>query len=202
MKERYLHKDITRMHRFFWKSSQMIWETRNTEFIVEEYLSASILIQQFFSFEAYLNFIGASISPKKWEEEKDHFNTNFHGNEKGTLGKFWFLSQKCQCLNQWKLGENPYQFMVKLRDMRNILAHPKPIINEEEVMRNPNKMPAFVKNFIDIDLKFKNVKIGFEAVQQVCQVLHDRANEIFSYDPNEKNPLLGSYRVLEGSSLD
>lgn len=200
MKEKYHQIDETRLHRFLWRSTQMIWEFRSKDFIVEEYLSATILAQQYFTFEAYLNFLGENISQLDWSSEKNYFNENLFKDEKGTIGKFWFLSNKCQIDNKWSKGENPYQFLIKLRNIRNQLTHPKPIITEQQVFRNPLRSPKAVKNFIDLELNFKNVTLGFEIINSVCLELHIYANKHYNYDPYERNPLIGTYRILKGSS--
>ena len=200
-------EDETRVHISLWKTCKMLEYVleEKLEHVQEEYLYANILILQFFTLEAFLNFLGENLRPNIWKKERDYFYRKSICGKRGTLGKFWYLADELGCKEYFETGKGKkvYEFVEQdLKGIRDFFAHAKPEILHDERYRSPHKSPDFVENFIDQNIDIKNVKKGFQYVEELILKLHDKANELEKYDRHIKNPLTGPDRVLRGQTIN
>ena len=76
------------------------------------------LLMGFLAFEAFVNFCGFVLLPKKWEEEKKHFKG------KGIEDKLEVIVKELPTFS-WQKGQHPYQAIKKLEVFRDMVAHGK-----------------------------------------------------------------------------
>jgi hypothetical protein len=57
------------------------------------YYQMAGMVMAYFTFEAYLNFVGSSVEPTAWKDERDFFSK---GQYRGTQGKLKLLCEKYQ----------------------------------------------------------------------------------------------------------
>jgi hypothetical protein len=90
----------------------------------------------YFTFEAYLNFVGSSVEPAAWKDERKFFSKKPY---RGTQGKLKFLCKKYQI----KLNPNkrPYLTVREAGWLRDCLAHGKPDRYVSEVDVERGKVP-------------------------------------------------------------
>lgn len=202
MNYKYHVKDETRMHIMLWNMSGMFQNMLAKKSRNEiKYLHSNILLLHYFTFEAYLNFLGQKVEPKIWKKEKEFFNKeNFNG-EKGTLGKFWFLAEKCKYNNDFEKGIEPYQFINRLSSIRDFFVHARPEIHETEIVWNNVGMPEQAENFLDKNVNGKNVDKSFKYVKDIIQKLHDQANTLYGYDSNIIEPFQTFERYQKGKEI-
>lgn len=177
---------------------------QNLKYVEEKYLYAIILVLQYFTFEAYLNFLGHNIKPKIWEKERSYFYKKTHNGRKSTLGKFWFLAINCECKDYFqKEGEEYFKFVEEdLKGIRDFFTHAKPEIHEKERLINSDKFPEFIENFVDKNVDLQTVNKGNRCIEKIILKLHEKAKEIHKHDRNVENPLYGPDRILSGKSTN
>ena len=198
--------DETRVHISLWKTCRMLEYVleQNLKYVQEEYVYANILILQYLTFEAFLNFLGANLRPKIWKKERQYFNKNAFNGKRGTLGKFWYLANELGCKEFFEKGEGKtdYEFIeTELRGIRDFFVHAKPEVLKAERFKSQPYRPEFIENFIDRNVSLECVKKGFKKTEKLILKLHKVANELEKYDINIKSPLTGPDRVLHGKSI-
>lgn len=119
--------DETRVHITLWKTSKMLQYIleQNLKYVQEEYIYANILLLQYFTLEAFLNFLGENIRPTIWKKERQYFNKNAFHDRRGTLGKFWYLAEELRCEEYFDSGEGKtvYKFVEQdLKGVRDFLS--------------------------------------------------------------------------------
>lgn len=197
--------DETRVHITLWKTSKMLQYIleQNLKYVQEEYIYANILLLQYFTLEAFLNFLGENIRPTIWKKERQYFNKNAFHDRRGTLGKFWYLAEELRCEEYFDSGEGKtvYKFVEQdLKVGKGFFVHAKPEILQTESLTSQMSRPKFIENFIDRNINLKIVNEGFSSVELLILKFHNMANELEKYDINIENPLFGPDRVLHGSS--
>ena len=101
----------------------------------------------YFTFEAYLNFVGSSVEPAAWKNERKFFSKKPY---RGTQGKLKLLCEKYEIkLNP---DERPYLTIRELGCLRDYLAHGKPDRYMSEVDVEEGKVPDLFGNLKIYDL--------------------------------------------------
>ena len=77
----------------------------------------------YFTFEAYLNFVGSSVEPAAWKDERNFFSKDQY---RGTQGKLKLLCEKYEI--KVDPDKRPYLTVRELGWLRDYLAHGKPDI--------------------------------------------------------------------------
>ena len=90
----------------------------------------------YFTFEAYLNFVGSSVEPTAWKDERDFFSK---GQYRGTQGKLKLLCEKYQI--KVDRDKRPYLTVREAGWLRDYLAHGKPEFYALEVDVEEGKDP-------------------------------------------------------------
>jgi hypothetical protein len=100
------------------------------------YYKMAGMVMAYFTFEAYLNFVGSSVEPAAWKDERKVFSKRPY---RGTEGKPKLLCEK----NKIKLNRDkrPYLTVREAGWLRDYLAHGKPDHYALEVDVEEGKAP-------------------------------------------------------------
>lgn len=111
-------------HRFLW---DIVEEQAKLASEREHGWSKPALVAMVFGFhtvEAYTNFVGASLAPEIWRDERNYFRKEPYRGWDGKLRKVMELVEM-----PWpepELIERPLKTILELRELRDLIAHPKP----------------------------------------------------------------------------
>lgn len=98
-----------------------------------DYLSAMLF--SFLTFEAYLNFVGEKLRPEFWANERKNFRH-------GVLEKARLIFEVCE-LPALSEADEAYATIVRLKALRDKLAHGKTVKLHEEVVHTEDAPPEF-----------------------------------------------------------
>jgi hypothetical protein len=109
-------------HRLLW---QIVEEQAKLANERERDWSKPALVAMVFGFhtvEAYLNFVGERLAPEIWRAERNYFRRVPYRGWDGKLRKVMELVRM-----PWpELIERPLKTILELRELRDLIAHPKP----------------------------------------------------------------------------
>ena len=125
---------FTHMH--LWKCARTLLTQPETKSPKDMYYRMAGMVMAYFTYEAYLNFVGSRIEPTKWREERKFFSKDPY---RGTQGKLKLLCEKCGI--EVDPDKRPYVTIRELGRLRNYLAHGKPDIYAFEVDVEAGKEP-------------------------------------------------------------
>ncbi len=185
-------------HRNIWRTSAYLLDLSKSGIERPDYLWLSCLVMSFFAFEAYLNFLGQTIDPQTWKDERNFFKRNPY---RGTLGKFQFLTEKCD-LAPLDKTQRPYLTLLNLRNTRDFFAHGKFEVIQGNVAAEQGMVPDFLPNFFDKHVNESAAQGALEDLEDLIRKLHSAAR--LKYEDNSELdstpvPLLGTVRFELGS---
>ena len=109
-------------HRLLW---EIVEEQARLATERERDWSKPALVAMVFGFhtvEAYLNFVGERLAPEIWQDERNYFRREPYRGWDGKLRKVMELVGM-----PWpELVERPLATILELRELRDLIAHPKP----------------------------------------------------------------------------
>jgi hypothetical protein len=126
------------------------------------------MVMAYFTFEAYLNFVGSSVEPDAWKDERKFFSKQPH---RGTDGKLKFLCEKYQI----KVDPNkrPYLTVQEAGWLRGYLAHGKPDRYVSEVDAEEGKVPDMFGGLKIYDLVTREkAKRTLQDTEEFIEYLH------------------------------
>jgi hypothetical protein len=120
----------------------------------------------FHTVEAYLNFIGDHLAPEIWEDERNFFRREPYRGWDGKLRKVMELVEM-----PWPHPiERPLKTILELRDLRDLIAHPKPEKLNSETLHAEGTEAPFLASTLRSKFTPKD-KVG-KAVHDVEQFLN------------------------------
>ncbi len=134
------------------------------------YFDLSQMVFAFFSYEAYLNFVGGLIAPNEWAEERKFFRREPY---QGIKGKFRLLEEKLGLTVD--RSTDPYSTVAGLEQLRDFISHGK--------SENYTVTTAALRR--DEDFPFSgslsqwvtptNATHAKAQVFELCHIIHERA---------------------------
>jgi hypothetical protein len=108
-------------HVYLWKCATTLLTQPETKSPKDMYYRMAGMVMAYFTFEAYLNFVGSRVEPAAWKDERKFFSK---GSYRGTQGKLKLLCEKYQI----KVDPNkrPCLTVREAGRLRDYLAHGKP----------------------------------------------------------------------------
>ena len=109
-------------HRLLW---EIVEEQARLATERERDWSKPALVAMVFGFhtvEAYLNFVGERLAPEIWQDERNYFRREPYRGWYGKLRKVMELVG----MPRPELVERPLATILELRELRDLIAHPKP----------------------------------------------------------------------------
>lgn len=128
-------------HRFLW---EIVEEQAKLASDREREWSKPALVAMVFAFhtvEAYLNFVGERLAPEVWRDERNYFRREPYRGWDGKLRKVMELvGMPCP-----DLVKRPLKTILELRELRDLIAHPKPEkLTREIVHDDGTEAPSLV----------------------------------------------------------
>jgi hypothetical protein len=134
-------------HQQLWNCATTLLTQPVTKSPKDMYFQMAGMVMAYFTYEAYLNFVGSRIEPAAWKEERKFFSKDPY---RGTQGKLKLLCEKCGI--EVDPHKRPYITVRELGRLRNYLAHGKPDIYALEVDVEKGKEPDMFGNLKIYDL--------------------------------------------------
>jgi hypothetical protein len=80
-------------HQYLWNCATTLLTQPETKSPKDMHFEMAGMVMAYFTFEAYLNFVGSSVEPAAWKDERNFFSKRPY---RGTEGKLKFLCEKYQ----------------------------------------------------------------------------------------------------------
>jgi hypothetical protein len=123
-------------HQYLWNCATTLLTRPETKSPEDKYYAMAGMVMAYFTFEAYLNFVGSSVEQTAWKDERKFFSKKPY---RGTQGKLKLLCEKYEIkLNP---DERPYLTVRQAGWLRDYLAHGKPDYYVSEVHVEEGKAP-------------------------------------------------------------
>lgn len=108
-------------HRLLWRIVKE--QAEEAEVRTEGWFSPGLVAHVFgyHTVEAYLNYVGERIAPGEWKDERSYFKKEPYRGALGKLRKVMDLTAV-----PWKPEDRPLATILKLKDIRDLIAHGKP----------------------------------------------------------------------------
>ena len=123
-------------HQYLWNCATTLLARPETKSPEDKYYAMAGMVMAYFTFEAYLNFVGSSVEPGAWKDERKFFSTGVY---RGTQGKLKLLCEKYQI--KVDRDKRPYLTVREAGWLRDYLAHGKPDYYVSEVDVEEGKAP-------------------------------------------------------------
>jgi hypothetical protein len=134
-------------HQYLWNCATTLLTQLETKSPKDMYFQMAGMVMAYFTYEAYLNFVGSRIEPTAWKEERKFFSKDPY---RGTQGKLKLLCEKCGI--EVNRDKRPYVTVRELGRLRDYLAHGKPDRYALEVDVEEGKEPDMFGNLKIYDL--------------------------------------------------
>jgi hypothetical protein len=134
-------------HQYLWNCATTLLTQPETKSPKDMYYCMAGMVMAYFTYEAYLNFVGSRIEPSVWKDERKFFSKDPY---RGTQGKLKLLCEKCGI--EVDRHKRPYATVQELGRLRDYLAHGKPDFYELEVDVEEGKEPDMFGNLKIYDL--------------------------------------------------
>jgi hypothetical protein len=130
------------------------------------------------SLEAYVNFLGPSLCPDEWADERAFFSK---GKYQGTLGKLALLTEKCGLVVS--RDRRPWQTLKELNRRRDAFMHPRSESWDLEVSySDPSELERVDPELLGlVDEAF--VDKVMNDLQAICDPLHQAAGKAIGGGP-------------------
>jgi hypothetical protein len=158
-------------HRILWSTCQRQLRVARNDPNGSWYFYLTAMLMAFMTFEAYINYLGTKLAPDIWKDERNNFRSPPY---KGTSGKLLKLCELYNVAFPTK-GGRPYQSVVRLNNLRDIIAHGKPDEFEITIRHPVDKNPALIKYNLD---EFVSDKKAEQAIADTKELI-DKLNGDF-----------------------
>jgi hypothetical protein len=114
--ERFVHKALWRtVERQLDHATEKLTGSRSDHLVA--------MVFAFHALEAYLNYVGERIAPDVWKDERDYFSRQPYRGFDGKMRKVLQLVEMPEPSRE----ERPYSTVWLLKELRDLIAHGKPI---------------------------------------------------------------------------
>ena len=133
--EEYLHKET-------WQVVKRQFDRPNDSRMGAMYDDLVAMIFASHTLEGYLNFIGDTILPEVWKNERKEFKKT------GITGKLAAILAECG-LEPFEKGRRPHSTIKALKTLRNSIAHPRTCKPKSSTVYSEGKEPPlFPKTYL------------------------------------------------------
>jgi hypothetical protein len=129
--------------------------------------------------EGYVNWAGERVDPEAWKDERKYFSKLPY---RGAIGKLKKISEVVSV--PWEPETEPLKTILKLKELRDLIAHAKPEKDEGTVEHPADTEYDHLTGDLFSTLVSKSSRIaGMQAVEHFVDRLHSAARNRFPYDP-------------------
>ncbi len=134
----------TYTHRVLWECVKRQLEKAKEKPAGSFYFWLSAMVMGYMVFEAYLNYVGETLAPEEWDEERTFFSKAPY---KGSQGKLQFLLDRYG-INSFDKSTRPFNSVFALKSIRDEIAHAKPHHEEQTVTHPSNVIAPFTRPWL------------------------------------------------------
>ena len=138
-----------------------------------EWFNPSLVAMVFASHtvEAYLNFVGERLAPEIWKDERNYFRKEHHRGWDGKLRKVMELVGL-----PWSPEDRPLKTILKLKELRDLIAHGKPEKLEGEIVHaDDTESPFPVSTLNSLVTPKEKLTMILHDVEQFIEQIHTLA---------------------------
>lgn len=152
-------------HEYLWRATEALYKHSTTD-KRHFYYRLSSLMMAYLAFEAFVNFLGETMCPEKWANEKDAFR-----------GKGDTIEAKISAIvaqlpgYEWRKGQRPCQDIKNLKRFRDFVAHGRVIRSEYPTTLNENGIDFRWVHEWDEFVEPCAVERSIASVKEFCQSL-------------------------------
>lgn len=188
MMKKSIHVEATSFtHRLLWLTANNLVVSAKNLSDKQWTLYMAALVMTFFTLESYLNYLGETVDPDTWTNERDFFRMKPYI---GTIGKLYYLADYCG-LKPFERGKRPFQTIKQLSRLRDFLAHGRSERNCNNVRVIPGKFPPYIKSFLEKSISEKKAEIALNDVEGVINEIHKAALFKFPHSGLFADPFSG-----------
>ena len=160
-------------HRLLWRCCTKQMEAARAREEDASHFHLTAMLMAYFTYEAYLNFLGDCVAPKIWRNERNYFSKEPH---RGTEGKLRKLAAICGF--DVETGKRPHQTIVDLEQLRDFVAHGKPDKYDATVRHHPGREPRmFGYDTLSKRVTQEKAERAIADVEKFIECLHERCRE-------------------------
>jgi hypothetical protein len=162
--ERFLHKDLWRV-----VERQLDHATAMPTGAFYEDLVAMVFALH--ALEAYLNFVGERVAPDIWKDEREYFRREPYRGFDGKVRKVLELVG----ISEPPRDVRPYRTVWLLKDLRDLIAHAKPIRLDGVLEHSASEEPAPPRSPLRDVVTHENAERARDDVQTFADTIHAAA---------------------------
>jgi hypothetical protein len=157
-------------HRHIWKVVERQLEQAQRNPLGAEYDCLVAMVFAFHTLEGYLNYVGSQLAPELWRRERNEQSIQSFS-KKATK-----IFELC-CVPEPDKTARPYKTIWDLQDLRDKIAHPKPIPFIEKV-HHTGEEPAPKPNYAPFGdlVSYEKALVAAHDVKKLIAVIHKAAS--------------------------
>jgi hypothetical protein len=165
-------------HRVLWQCCLRQAEiARNIE-KGRKYFDLTAMLMAYFTYEAYLNFVGSRVAAVDWANERAFFAKPPY---QGTAGKLQRIVVVCG-LPTVNKGTRPYQTIEHLARLRDLIAHAKPERYELEIEHSvdeerPMLGPYLLEKMVSVELRERAIADVEDFAEQIHKAVRPKVTD-------------------------
>ena len=162
--ERFLHKDLWRV-----VERQLDHAADTPKGAFYDDLVAMVFASH--ALEAYLNFVGGRIAPEVWKDEREFFRREPYRGFDGKVRKVLDLV----ALPEPNRDARPYSTVWLLKDLRDQIAHAKPVTFSSVVEHGADEEPSMLHSPLRDIVSRENAVRARDDIRQFIDIIHKAA---------------------------
>ena len=155
-------------HRVLWTGCQCQLRVAREESTSSWYFYLTAMLMGYMTFEAYINFLGSRLQPELWKGERTEFRAPPYNGARGKLLKLCELHS----VPYPDKGRRPFQSIIKLNALRDLVAHGKPEIFEVVARHVEGTYSAMVKSTLEQFVSGKKAEETIGDLKTLIESLH------------------------------
>ena len=162
--ERFLHKDLWRVVE---RQLEHAVGTPRGAF----YDDLVAMVFALLALEAYLNFVGERVAPQIWADERNFFRKEPYRGFDGKLRKILELVG----ITEPPRDARPYSTVWVLKDLRDLIAHAKPMKFDSVVEHGVDEEPSIFHSPLRDVITHENAERAKEDIKTFIETIHTAA---------------------------
>ena len=162
--ERFLHKDL-------WRVVERQLDHSTAMPMGAFYDDLVAMVFALHALEAYLNFVGERIAPEIWKDEREYFRKERYRGFDGKVRKVLELVG----IAEPSRDVRPYSTVWLLKDLRDVIAHGKPIRFSNVVEHGMDEEPSLTHSPLRDVVSRENAERARDDVRAFADAIHAAA---------------------------
>jgi hypothetical protein len=181
-------------HRYLWEGVRLQLQKAEEKLEGSWYFYLAACLMAYLTYEAYLNYVGETVAPEDWKQERELFSAEPY---KGTNGKLKRLRELYN-LPYPDMGAKPFIAISELKALRDAVVHARPVRGVHEAIHPSTKVAASPPGWLSRSFTPRKVKQMLGNMEAAIEALH--ADFLATMDGHAlwPYPLKGTFGVGTG----